>query len=98
MTAMSWTPGFSIPTPNPGDDVDQEGGGDGSMLPEQLDGLVTDAELATALEDRVTDDGLATAIEDFVTGDGITHIEAITQAAYDALGTPVATTLYVITG
>lgn len=34
---------------------------------------------------------------DAVIGDGITHIEAITQAAYDLLDPPDPTTLYVIT-
>lgn len=32
------------------------------------------------------------------TGVGITEIRAITQAAYDALGTKSSTTLYVISG
>ncbi len=33
-----------------------------------------------------------------VTGTGISEVRALTQATYDALGTKVATTLYVITG
>lgn len=39
----------------------------------------------------------AAAVSGKVSGTGITSIVALTQAAYDALGTPVATTLYVIT-
>lgn len=35
---------------------------------------------------------------DFVAGTGIRSIVALTQAAYDALGTPDAETLYVIVG
>ena len=41
--------------------------------------------------------GLQDALDDKVTGAGITVIEAITQAEYDLLSPPVATTLYVIT-
>lgn len=33
----------------------------------------------------------------FVVGDGITDVVALTQAEYDALGTPDASTLYVVT-
>lgn len=36
--------------------------------------------------------------ENIVTSDDITEIVQITQAAYDALDPPVATTLYVIVG
>ncbi|TVR59424.1 MAG: hypothetical protein EA420_15945 [Candidatus Competibacteraceae bacterium] len=32
-----------------------------------------------------------------VVGDGVSAIVALTQAAYDLIGSPVATTLYVIT-
>lgn len=39
-----------------------------------------------------------TALDGKVTADGITTITTITQAAYDALGTPDANTLYVIVG
>jgi hypothetical protein len=42
--------------------------------------------------------GLQTSLDAKVTGTGITNIVAIGQAAYDALGTKDATTLYVITG
>ncbi|MCL1870990.1 MAG: hypothetical protein FWF90_11335 [Promicromonosporaceae bacterium] len=42
--------------------------------------------------------GLAAALAAAVTGTGITAIVAITQAAYNALGTKSSTTLYVING
>lgn len=40
---------------------------------------------------------LQTTLNSKVTGQGITIIEALTQAEYDSLEPPVATTLYVIT-
>ena len=44
--------------------------------------------------------GLQAAVEGWTvrTSDGVSRIVPITQAAYDALGTKVATTLYLITG
>ena len=44
--------------------------------------------------------GLQAAVEGWAvrTSDGVSRIVPITQAAYDALGTKVATTLYLITG
>ena len=44
--------------------------------------------------------GLQAAVETWAvrTSDGVSRIVPITQAAYDALGTKVATTLYLITG
>lgn len=51
----------------------------------------------TADADKPVSNPQATAINAKVTANGITEIRAITQAAYDALTTKVATTLYVIT-
>ena len=44
--------------------------------------------------------GLQAAVEGWAvrTSDGVSRIVPITQAAYDALGTKAATTLYLITG
>lgn len=63
-------------------------------------------ELATAAETTTGTDatravhpaGLKVELDKKVTADGILVVKAITQAAYDALVTKVATTLYVITG
>jgi hypothetical protein len=41
--------------------------------------------------------GLQNALDAKVTGTGITIVQALTQAQYDLLSPPVATTLYVIT-
>ena len=40
----------------------------------------------------------ADEVDTKVTGTGITEVRALTQAAYDAIGTKSATTLYVIQG
>lgn len=48
-------------------------------------------DFSTAADARIT-------ASDKVSGTGVTDVVALTQTAYDALGTPDATTLYVITG
>ena len=59
--------------------------------------LASDAELAAHEADSTSVHGIAnTAV--LVTSPDILIIDVVTQAAYDALSPPVATTLYVIVG
>ena len=59
--------------------------------------------LVGLISQTITDHGSLGGLGDndhpqYTLGTGIRIVEAITQTAYDALGTKVATTLYVITG
>lgn len=59
---------------------------------------LTVTQLKTLLALAIADiTGLQAALDAKVSGSGIANIVSITQAAYDALGTKVATTLYVVT-
>ena len=73
-------------------------------LPTLFDGVYSSlsgipSEFTPAAHTHVIDDvtGLQGALDGKVAGTGITIIEALTQAEYDLLSPPVATTLYVIT-
>lgn len=60
-----------------------------AALTEDVHGIADTSALATATD-------VSDAVDGLVAGDGIDSIVALTQAAYDALDPPVATTLYVI--
>ena len=69
----------------------------------KLDALLSEAGLATpkeaglmSAEDKAKLDGIAAGAN--IVGTGITAVVALTQAAYDALDAPDASTLYVIKG